>query len=291
MTGVQDHSVNPSPVPPDTAERFAVKASKEEPPRERQPSRERQQQQTTSLPAGEPPTDSKTESLRHKFYTSSLSTSSLNFQIGDVSIVVVKQGPLHKTKLEERGKKYRKNWCLSNVVLTDTFLLFYKDSKSFANLQAGGANKPDHCIDLKGAQIEWCNSDKSKRSNVFELLTVLDQRLLLQDDDFSVANDWFSLIEQVIVTLSQRELVGRNSVRGGAVTRSSLAESTAEGGTESASSTLQSKKSKVSRNSRAHREDFSVGFFCSSANSVLVFNIIPIASADRWGKMYNIAGH
>ncbi len=75
--------------------------------------------------------------------------------------------------------------------------------------------------------------------------------MLLQDDDFSVANDWFSLIEHVIVTLSQRELVGRNSVRG--VGRSSLAaaESGAEGGgTESASSTLQSKKSKVRKNGR-----------------------------------------
>lgn len=28
--------------------------------------------------------------------------------------------------------------------------------------------------------MEWCNSDKSKRSNVFEVCTVLDQRMLLQ---------------------------------------------------------------------------------------------------------------
>ncbi len=234
--------MNPSPVPPGAEHPIAARPKGAE-PRDRSVDRLQQQQQ--------PETESKTESLRHKFYTSSsLSSSNLNFTIGDVNIVVVKQGPIYKTKLEERGKKYRKNWCLSNVVLTDTFLLFYKDSKSFASLQAGGANKPDHCVDLKGALIEWCNSDKSKRSNVFEVVTVLEQKMLLQDDDFSVANDWFSLIEHVIVTLSQRELVGRNSVRGGALRSSLAAESGADGGTESASSTLQSKKSKVRKNVR-----------------------------------------
>jgi len=245
----QDHSVNPSPVPPSAEHPTAARPKGAGEPRDRSVDHSQQQQQQQ-----QPETESKTESLRHKFYTSSsLSSSNLNFTIGDVNIVVVKQGPLYKTKLEERGKKYRKNWCLSNVVLTDTFLLFYKDSKSFASLQAGGANKPDHCVDLKGALIEWCNSDKSKRSNVFEVVTVLEQKMLLQDDDFSVANDWFSLIEHVIVTLSQRELVGRNSVRGVGAGRSSLAaaESGVEGGgTESASSTLQSKKSKVRKNVR-----------------------------------------
>ena len=92
---------------------------------------------------------------------------------------------------------------MSNVVLTDTFLFFFKDSKSFLEK----SNKPDYCVDLKGAYIEWCNSDKSKRSNVFEISTVLEQKLLMQDDDFTVANDWFCRIENVIVALSQRDLV------------------------------------------------------------------------------------
>ena len=69
------------------------------------------------------------------------------------------------------------------------------------------SNKPDYCVDLKGAYTEWCNSDKSKRSNVFEISTVLEQKLLMQDDDFTVANDWFCRIENVIVALSQRDLV------------------------------------------------------------------------------------
>jgi hypothetical protein len=125
---VQDHSVNPSPVP--DAERPSTKPREASRDRDSSATTSSSTQQQQSLTSVDTTTlDSKTESLRQKFYTSSLSTvstTSLNFTIGDVSIVVVKQGPLYKTKLEERGKKYRKNWCLSNVVLTDTFLLFYK---------------------------------------------------------------------------------------------------------------------------------------------------------------------
>ena len=178
---IQDHSVNPSPVPEKSVTSRVEKLRKE-----------KHNLRDEEL---EP---SKTENLRHKFYH-----SNSNIQIGDVNINVVKQGPLNKTKITENGKKYRKNWAVSNIVLTDTFLLFFKDSKSF--LEKG--NKPDHCVDLKGANIEWCNSDKSKRSNVFEVSTFMEQKLLMQDDDFTVANDWFCQIENVIVALSQRELV------------------------------------------------------------------------------------
>ena len=49
---------------------------------------------------------------------------------------------------------------------------------------------------------------------MFEISTVLEQKLLMQDDDFTVANDWFCRIENVIVALSQRDLVdGANDQR------------------------------------------------------------------------------
>ena len=41
---------------------------------------------------------------------------------------VLKQGVLHKTKLTENGKKLRKNWSSSSVVLTDLFLFIFKES-------------------------------------------------------------------------------------------------------------------------------------------------------------------
>ena len=30
--------------------------------------------------------------------------------------------------------------------------------------QSAHDQKPDHCIDLKGARVAWCTGDKSKRS-------------------------------------------------------------------------------------------------------------------------------
>ena len=43
------------------------------------------------------------------------------------------------------------------------------------------------------------------------MATVLELRLLLQDDDFTMANEWFCDVENVIVSLSQKELVARGA--------------------------------------------------------------------------------
>ena len=52
--------------------------------------------------------------------------------------------------------------------------------------------KPDHCMDLKGARVAWCTGGKSKRSHVFEVTqTVLSLTMLLQDDSLQVAAEWF----------------------------------------------------------------------------------------------------
>lgn len=259
---IQDHSANPSPVPP---------KEKEETPRrsyDLTPSSSNMSLSATSSAnkvAEAAETTSKTESLRRKFYFPPV--SSPNFQIGNVNIVVLKQGPLHKTKLVEHGKKYRKNWCTSHLVLTDTFLLFFKEAKVFAAMQSGTSNsKPDHCVDLKGGQIEWCNSDKSKRSNVFELATVLDLRLLLQDDDFTVANDWFCDIEHVIVSLSQRELVAQGAASLTQDDRMRL---------RSGTSTLQSNKGKVGRS-----KSFGKMKFLASNEDVNAGSTVTIANAN-----------
>ena len=162
----------------------------------------------------------KTEMLERKKLTLPLSTP--NFQIGRVSIVVVKQGPLHKTKLVENGKRTRKNWTAVHAVLTDTFLLFFKDAKAFAAMQqqqkqqkqkqqqsdSSGSNKPEHCVDLKGARVEWCAGDKSKRSNVFEVSTVLGLTVLMQDDSLQTAAEWFQEIKEVIEGLGDRSVGG-----------------------------------------------------------------------------------
>ena len=131
-----------------------------------------------------------------------LPVSTPDFKIGNVNIVVLKQGPLHKTKLLENGKKQRKNWNVAHIVLTENFLLFFKDAKSFANLQSGSTSKPDFSLDLKGALAEWCSSDKSKRSNVFEVSTSLGTVVLLQDDSLSLACEWLQEIQKVVESLN-----------------------------------------------------------------------------------------
>lgn len=47
---------------------------------------------------------------------------------------VLKEGTLNRTKLTENGKKLRKNWAPAHVVLTELFLLFFKDAKTFETM-------------------------------------------------------------------------------------------------------------------------------------------------------------
>ena len=155
-----------------------------------------------------PKKPTKTELLEQR-RLSNLPVSSPDFKIGQVKIAVLKQGPLHKTKILENGKKQRKNWSIAHLVLTDTFLLFFKDAKSFAHLQSGTSSnsKPDYCIDLKGAHVDWCSADKSKRSNVFEVTSsILGMTVLLQDDSLTVAAEWLQEIRRVIEVLNSPTL-------------------------------------------------------------------------------------
>ncbi|PKU39620.1 rho gtpase-activating protein 15 [Limosa lapponica baueri] len=79
---------------------------------------------------------------------------------------VQKEGYLLKAKIADGGKKLRKNWSTSWIVLTARKMEFYKESKqpALANLKPG--YKPE-CVDLCGARIEW-TSEKSSRKNVFQ---------------------------------------------------------------------------------------------------------------------------
>ncbi|OXB68687.1 hypothetical protein ASZ78_005878, partial [Callipepla squamata] len=82
--------------------------------------------------------------------------------------VVEKEGYLLKAKIADGGKKLRKNWSTSWIVLTSRKMEFYKESKqpALANLKPG--YKPE-CVDLCGAHIEW-TPEKSSRKNVFQVI-------------------------------------------------------------------------------------------------------------------------
>ncbi|RXN29045.1 rho GTPase-activating 15 isoform X1 [Labeo rohita] len=80
---------------------------------------------------------------------------------------ILKGEYLNKAKIAEGGKKLRKNWTSTWVVLCSNQLLFYKESKqeAVANLKPGG--KPDG-VDLCGAAIDW-TTEKSSRKNVIQI--------------------------------------------------------------------------------------------------------------------------
>ena len=119
---------------------------------------------------------------------------------------MLQQGILQKTKLTENGKKIRKHWASSWVVLTDLFLFLFKESaaskmasssSSPPTALSGTTNKPELCVDLNGATIEWA-AVKSSRKGVFQVSTLLGVQLLLQDEDETNAVVWFNEIKRAI---------------------------------------------------------------------------------------------
>ncbi|XP_053426035.1 rho GTPase-activating protein 15-like isoform X3 [Nycticebus coucang] len=104
--------------------------------------------------------------------------------------MVEKEGYLQKAKIADGGKKLRKNWSTSWIVLSSRKIEFYKESKqqALSNTMPGNSvserylqNKVEqqHCrtktghkaesVDLYGAHIEWAK-EKSSRKNVFQMV-------------------------------------------------------------------------------------------------------------------------
>ncbi|KAM8933608.1 rho GTPase-activating protein 15 [Pelodytes ibericus] len=113
-----------------------------------------------------------------------------------------KEGILNKTKITDKGKKLRKNWSLSYVVLSERKLDFYKDYKEQAALNKSGA-KSDW-IDLCGAEVEW-TKEKSSRKNVFQISTQSGNEFLLQSDDDIAVLEWFHEIRNTIDSLGTEQ--------------------------------------------------------------------------------------
>ncbi|XP_072469286.1 rho GTPase-activating protein 15 isoform X1 [Notamacropus eugenii] len=111
-------------------------------------------------------------------------------------LMVEKEGYLQKAKIADGGKKLRKNWSTSWIVLSNRKIEFYKESKQqpLSNLKTG--QKPE-CLDLCGAHIEW-TKEKSSRKNVFQITTVSGNEFLLQSDIDFIILDWFHAIKNAI---------------------------------------------------------------------------------------------
>ncbi|XP_055365038.1 rho GTPase-activating protein 12 isoform X2 [Betta splendens] len=114
-----------------------------------------------------------------------------------------KAGLLNKTKIAEGGRKLRKNWSLSWVVLVGNSLVFFKDPKSQtpSNWKPGNS-RPESSVDLRGAQLHWANELSSKK-NVFKLRTVTGNEFLLQSETDSLIKEWYKTIQHVIEKLDR----------------------------------------------------------------------------------------
>uniref|UniRef100_A0AAZ3RH79 Rho GTPase activating protein 9 n=1 Tax=Oncorhynchus tshawytscha TaxID=74940 RepID=A0AAZ3RH79_ONCTS len=105
---------------------------------------------------------------------------------------------LNKTKIAEGGRKLRKNWNPSWVVLVGNSLVFFKDPKSQTpSSWKPGNSRPESSVDLRGAVVQWTN-DLSSKKNVFKLRTVTGNEFLLQSETGSLIREWFNTIHSVI---------------------------------------------------------------------------------------------
>ncbi|XP_059184429.1 rho GTPase-activating protein 15 isoform X2 [Centropristis striata] len=114
-----------------------------------------------------------------------------------------KAGLLNKTKIAEGGRKLRKNWSPSWVVLVGNSLVFFKDPKSQTPASwRPGNSRPESSVDLRGAQLHWAN-DLSSKKNVFKLRTVTGNEFLLQSETDSLIKEWYNTIQNVIDRLDR----------------------------------------------------------------------------------------
>ncbi|XP_063070960.1 rho GTPase-activating protein 9 isoform X2 [Engraulis encrasicolus] len=114
-----------------------------------------------------------------------------------------KAGLLNKTKIAEGGRKLRKSWNPSWVVLVGNSLVFFKDPKSQTpSSWRPGNSRPESSVDLRGAQLQWADA-LSSRKNVFKLRTVTGNEFLLQSDTESLIKEWYSTIQSVIHRLDR----------------------------------------------------------------------------------------
>ncbi|KAG9276981.1 rho GTPase-activating protein 9 [Astyanax mexicanus] len=114
-----------------------------------------------------------------------------------------KAGLLNKTKIAEGGRKLRKNWNPSWVVLVGNSLVFFKDPKTQSPASWKPGNScPESSVDLRGAQLQWAN-DLSSRKNVFKLRTITGNEFLLQSETDSLIREWYGTIQKVIDRLDK----------------------------------------------------------------------------------------
>ncbi|XP_070127892.1 rho GTPase-activating protein 9 isoform X5 [Equus przewalskii] len=108
------------------------------------------------------------------------------------------------TKIAQGGRKLRKNWGPSWVVLAGNSLMFYREPPPPAPspLWAPTGSRPESSVDLRGAALAH-GRHLSSRRNVLHIRTVPGHEFLLQSDQETELRAWHRALRAVIERLDR----------------------------------------------------------------------------------------
>uniref|UniRef100_A0A8C9QLL6 Rho GTPase activating protein 9 n=1 Tax=Spermophilus dauricus TaxID=99837 RepID=A0A8C9QLL6_SPEDA len=120
---------------------------------------------------------------------------------------VEKSGLLNMTKIAQGGRKLRKNWGPSWVVLAGNSLVFYRDpppptAPSSGWMSGPAGSRPESSVDLRGAALAH-GRHLSSRRNVLHIRTVPGHEFLLQSDQETELRAWHRALRAVIERLER----------------------------------------------------------------------------------------
>ncbi|XP_007948217.1 rho GTPase-activating protein 9 [Orycteropus afer afer] len=117
---------------------------------------------------------------------------------------VEKSGLLNMTKIAQGGRKLRKSWAPSWVVLAGNSLVFYRDPPPTAPSSGWGpaGSRPESSVDLRGAALAH-GRHLSSRRNVLHIRTVPGHEFLLQSDQETELRAWHLALRAVIDRLDR----------------------------------------------------------------------------------------
>ncbi|XP_055973497.1 rho GTPase-activating protein 9 [Sorex fumeus] len=117
---------------------------------------------------------------------------------------VEKSGQLNVTKIALGGRKLRKNWSPSWVVLAGNSLVFYREPPPSgpSALWGPAGSRPESSVDLRGAALAH-GRHLSSRRNVLHIRTVPGHEFLLQSDQETELRAWYRALRDVIERLDR----------------------------------------------------------------------------------------
>ncbi|XP_035933830.1 rho GTPase-activating protein 9 isoform X3 [Halichoerus grypus] len=155
-------------------------------------------------PQGSPYLGQRTSQLHPSDQPLALEPSRPLPQVLDDPHEVEKSGLLNVTKIALGGRKLRKNWSPSWVVLAGNSLVFYREPPPAAPSSIWGpaGSRPESSVDLRGAALAH-GRHLSSRRNVLHIRTVPGHEFLLQSDQESELRAWHRALRAVIERLDR----------------------------------------------------------------------------------------